>query len=176
MKTSEKNCCCQHEENESQAPVSTTGKGMTFKIEGLDCVEEVTILKSEIGPLVGGENKLAFDVINGRMTVLKTASQVSEKKIIKAITATGMQATRWKSGETQTDVSQRQRSQSLYTVLSGLCIITGILLHIAIAGGFTDIQYFFQNPDVWTYSWQDLGTYLKNLLNAHSPQNMPLAE
>jgi len=176
MKTSEKNCCCQHEENESQAPVSTTGKGMTFKIEGLDCVEEVTILKSEIGPLVGGENKLAFDVINGRMTVLETASQVSEKKIIKAITATGMQATRWKPGEIQTDVSQRQRSQTLYTVLSGLCIITGILLHIAIAGGFTDIQYFFQNPDVWTYSWQDLGTYLKNLLNAHSPQNMPLAE
>jgi len=176
MKTPEKNCCCQHEENESQAPVSIPGKGMTFKIEGLDCVEEVTILKSEIGPLVGGDDKLVFDVMNARMTIIEAASQVAEKTIIKAVAATGMKATRWKPGETQTDVSQRQRSQTLYTVLSGLCIIAGILIHIAIAGGFTDIQYFLQNPEIWTYSWQDLGNYLKNLLNAHNPQNMPLTE
>ncbi len=176
MKTPEKNCCCQHEANESQPPVSTPSKGMTFKIEGLDCVEEVSILKSEIGPLVGGDNKLAFDVINGRMTIIEEVSQVSEKTIIKAVAGTGMKATRWKPGETQTDISQRQRSQTLYTVLSGLCIIAGILIHIAIAGGFTDIQHFFQKPGTWTYSWQDLGDYLKNLLNAHSPQDMPLAE
>ena len=47
---------------------------MTFKIEGLDCAEEVATLKSAIGPLVGGGDKLAFDVLNGRMTLLPDAA------------------------------------------------------------------------------------------------------
>lgn len=29
---------------------------MQFRIEGMDCAEEVTILRREIGPLVGGED------------------------------------------------------------------------------------------------------------------------
>ena len=174
---SEKTCCCHNEPTACQpSPNSMPIKGMTFKIEGLDCVEEVTILKSEIGPLVGGNDKLAFDVINGRMTIIAEARQVTEKNIIKAVAATGMKATRWKPGETQTDVNQRQRSQTLYATVSGLCIVAGILIHVAIAGGFTDIQQFFQAPEAWTYSWQALGHYLKNLLNAHSSQTMPLAE
>ena len=174
----EKSCCChdEHTDSDQPPPSSHQVKGMTFKIEGLDCVEEVTILKSEIGPLVGGGDRLAFDVINGRMTIIAEAGQVPEKTIIKAVAATGMKATRWSPGETQTNVNQRQRSQTLYATISGLCIVAGILIHIAIAGGFTDIQHFFQKPEAWTYSWQDLGDYLKNLLNAHSSQAMPMAE
>jgi len=146
---SKKACCCHDEPAESQPhPGSLHPHGMTFKIEGLDCVEEVAILKSEIGPLVGGGDNLAFDVINGRMTIITETKPVREKVIIKAVAATGMKATRWKPGESHTDVNQRQRSQTLYTVFSGLCIIAGILLHIAIAGGFTDIQQLFQVPVV----------------------------
>jgi len=151
-------------------------QGVTFKIEGLDCVEEVTILKSEIGPLVGGADNLAFDVINGRMTVLTETKQVNEKSIIKAVAETGMKATRWKPGETATDVKQRQRSQTFYATVSGLCIVIGILIHIVIAGGFTDIQQLFQSPETWDYSWQAMGDYLKNLLNDHSSQSMVSAE
>ncbi len=172
----EKSCCHGDHTTSSQPPSSNKIKGMTFKIEGLDCVEEVTILKSEIGPLVGGGEKLAFDVINGRMTIIADAGQVPEKTIIKAVAATGMKATRWKPGETQTDVNQRQRSQTLYATISGLCIVAGIVIHVFIGGGFTDIQHFLQSPEAWTYSWQALGDYLKNLFNVHSSQDMPLAE
>lgn len=174
----EKSCCCHDEQTDSQQPPSSSHqvKGITFKIEGLDCVEEVAILKSEIGPLVGGEDWLAFDVINGRMTIVAEAKPVAEKIIIKAVAATGMKATPWNPDETQTDVKQRQRSQTLYATISGLCIVAGILIHIAIAGGFTDIQHLMQNPESWTYTWQDLGHYLKNLLNVHGSQTMPMAE
>ncbi|MCF6254379.1 MAG: cadmium-translocating P-type ATPase [Thiomicrorhabdus sp.] len=176
MKTPEENCCCHHDSQEPQPSTPKPNNGLTFKIEGLDCVEEVTILKSEIGPLVGGSDNLAFDVINGRMTVTEQANPVSEKVIIKAVATTGMSATRWKPGETPSDVNQRQRSQTLFTVLSGLSIVAGVLIHIAFAGGFSDIKNILQHPEALTYSWQALGDYLKNLLNAHSPQAMPQAE
>ena len=172
-----KSCCCHEQQTESdRPPSSTSAKGMTFKIEGLDCVEEVTILKSEIGPLVGGGDKLAFDVINGRMTILQESRQVTEKIIIKAVAATGMKAKRWKPGETQTDVNQRQRSQTLYTTISGLFILIGVLVHVAMAGGFIDVQHFLQSTQTWTYSWHAFTNYLYSLLNAHSSQTMPFAE
>ncbi len=169
-------CCCHNEPTENQPPASMPTHGMIFKIEGLDCVEEVTILKSEIGPLVGGADNLAFDVINGRMTILSDTKRVPEKAIVKAVAATGMKATRWKPGQTATDVKQRQRSQTFYATVSGLCIVIGILMHIVIAGGFSDIQQLWLVPETWTYSWQDLALYLKSLLYAHSSQTMPFPE
>ena len=42
---------------------------MTFKIRGLDCAEEVAVLQRAVGPVVGGEAHLAFDILNGTMTV-----------------------------------------------------------------------------------------------------------
>ena len=44
-----------------------------FRITGLDCAEEVAVLKREVGPVVGGEERLAFDVLNGRMIVTRAA-------------------------------------------------------------------------------------------------------
>jgi hypothetical protein len=31
-----------------------------FRIRGMDCAEEVAILKREVGPLVGGEERLSL--------------------------------------------------------------------------------------------------------------------
>ena len=39
-----------------------------YKIRGLDCAEEVAILKRQLGPATGEEN-LLFDVLRGRLTV-----------------------------------------------------------------------------------------------------------
>jgi Cd2+/Zn2+-exporting ATPase len=40
-----------------------------FRIRGMDCAEEVAILKREIGPLAAGEERLSFDIMKARMTV-----------------------------------------------------------------------------------------------------------
>ena len=120
-------CCAGEHPQNHQAIEAKSATGMTFKIEGLDCAEEVATLKSAIGPLVGGSDKLAFDVLNGRMMLLSDAEPVSEKTIIKAVAATGMKAVPWQSGQTDTDAKQLHRSKTVYTVLSGLFIIAGIL-------------------------------------------------
>ena len=52
-------CCHEHA---AEVPPQSRVQGRTFKISGLDCAEEVAVLKREIGPLVGGEDRLAFDV------------------------------------------------------------------------------------------------------------------
>ncbi len=170
-------CCCHDESGDHHQPgPSVIAEGMTFKIEGLDCVEEVTILKSEIGPIVGGDGNLYFDVINGRMTITGDLDQEVEKAIIKAVAETGMKANRWQPGQSQPDIRRRQRSQTLYASLSGLSILAGIMFHIALAGGFTDAQHFLLSPEEWRVSWQQSVQYLTQLLNVHSQQSMPLAE
>src|SRR3546814_18766583 len=62
-------CCGGTAEVDTTDAGETPPSGMarhTFKVSGLDCAEEVAILKREIGPLVCGADPLAFDVMNGR--------------------------------------------------------------------------------------------------------------
>lgn len=100
----ESQCGCAGEKPENNPSTgSKPATGMTFKVEGLDCAEEVATLKSALGSIVGGSDKLAFDVLNGRMTLLPDAEPVTEKTIITAVAATGMKATRWQAGQTRED-------------------------------------------------------------------------
>ena len=66
-----------------------------FKIQGLDCAEEVAILKREIGPIVGGEEHLVFDILNAKMLLTPTADSVDTDTIIRTGGQTGMQAVVW---------------------------------------------------------------------------------
>ena len=40
-----------------------------FRIHGMDCADEVAILKREMGPLVGDSSRLSFDILRGKMYV-----------------------------------------------------------------------------------------------------------
>src|SRR4029077_224156 len=76
---------------------------MQFKIRGMDCAEEVAVLKREVGPLVGGEDRLAFDILKARMSVAVAAEgaggpAVSKREIVQAVGRTGMQAQAWREG------------------------------------------------------------------------------
>lgn len=111
---------------------------MYFKIYGMDCAEEVAILKREIGPVVGDEDRLSFDILNGRMTVAPGQVEISPESIIKAVARTGMRAEIWQRGE-QVAVQDRfwqRRGRTILTVASGLFLLVGFLTHIWLAGGF----------------------------------------
>ncbi|MEI8573860.1 heavy metal translocating P-type ATPase [Methylomonas sp. LW13] len=173
---SEKSCCCPGEKPDGHQPTPLPSSGTTFKIEGLDCAEEVATLKSAIGPLVGGSDKLAFDVLNGRMTLLSDAAPVTEKTIIKAVAATGMKATRWRAGQADVDVKQLHRSKTVYTVLSGLFVLAGMMIHVIMAEGLVNLQTVFSLQENGILRWDVVADYLRSLLNAHAQQAMPLPE
>ena len=61
---------------------------LQLKIHGMDCAEEVATLKREIGPLVGGEDRLSFDILRGRMTV-SAIRATDEAAIVEAVARTG---------------------------------------------------------------------------------------
>ena len=77
--------------------------GRNFLVNGLDCAEEVSILNKALGPEVGGAEHLAFDVLNGRMTVLDSARSLPDERIITLIGKTGMTASLWDAGRAEED-------------------------------------------------------------------------
>ena len=70
----------------------TQSPSQTFRITGLDCAEEVAVLKREVGPVVGGEERLAFDVLNGRMIVSASPDGVPPRAIVDAVKRAGLGA------------------------------------------------------------------------------------
>jgi Zn2+/Cd2+-exporting ATPase len=118
------------------ADASKTRASRTYKVRGLDCAEEVAILKHAVGPVVGGPDQLAFDVLNGRMTITDGGRDVPDETILNAIAATGMSAVRWGPQAQDTDTDNHRRQQVLFTAASGICLLIGFTLHIVLAGGF----------------------------------------
>ena len=47
-----------------------------FAVNGMDCAEEVGALRREVGPLVGGEGQLTFDLLAGQMGVATSLSLI----------------------------------------------------------------------------------------------------
>tara|TARA_R110002111_G_scaffold67_2_gene636 strand:- start:65905 stop:68106 length:2202 start_codon:yes stop_codon:yes gene_type:complete len=112
---------------------------LTFKIQDMDCVEEVSILKRELSPLVGGEERLFFDVLNRRMTVKPSTEEVSADAIIQAIGQTGMRAEIWDAKKTQAAPAPfwSRQGRSLLTGLSGLMMCSAFLTHVYFTGSFS---------------------------------------
>ncbi len=107
-----------------------------FQIQGLDCAEEVAILKRELGPLVG-EESLAFDVLRGKLTV--SDGSVTALEIQQAVARTGMKAEPWRSTAEQDGERTRHRTlQGSLTLASGLAMITGFGTHAWLAGSVVE--------------------------------------
>ncbi|MFO0936231.1 MAG: hypothetical protein U0798_06925 [Gemmataceae bacterium] len=100
----------------------------------MDCAEEVTVLKRELGPLVGGEEKLGFDVLNGKMIVPSESLSVAEIQV--AVARTGMRAELWREETTAIAEStfwERNR-RTVLTVASGGFLLLGAVTHAAMSG------------------------------------------
>ena len=68
---------------------------LAFKVHGMDCAEEVAVLKQVVGPLVGGDDRLAFDILNAKMIVTTRQDGPAAATITRAVASTGMRAEPW---------------------------------------------------------------------------------
>ena len=110
--------------------MANTETDLLFRIHGMDCAEEVAVLKREVGPAVGGAERLSFDVLNGRMGVAADAG-VSPSEVQAAVARTGMRAEVWAGEETVSDRGRfwDRHGRTVLTVLSGGLGLAGFLAH-----------------------------------------------
>lgn len=106
-----------------------------FRIHGMDCADEVAVLKREVGPLVGGEEQLGFDILNGRMVVAAVAI-ASTDEIIEAVSRTGMRAEFWydDAAESRPLSFVERWGRAGLTTLSGCAIAIGFVTHMWLGG------------------------------------------
>lgn len=115
------------------------GAGSAYKIHGMDCAEEIAILKREIGPLVGGEDRLGFDLLKAKMTVASAPGGVGPEAIVAAVRRTGMGAEPWEDDPSlaKPEGFWQRRGRTLLTAISGVSALAGFSLHVALAGGIS---------------------------------------
>ncbi len=107
---------------------------MKFRIDGMDCAEEIAVLRREIGPLVGSEEKLSFDILNRRMSVQGLeGSRLTSRDVVEAVSRTGMTAIPLDSeGTTNNDVDSQRRKILLLATISGLASLAGFIAQVVL--------------------------------------------
>ena len=95
----------------------------TFKVEGMDCHEEVAILERRLKRLSGLES-LDADVIGQRLRIKYDAAKLSTGSIAEAVAQTGMRA--WLEHEEPTSVAASTGSRLKLLVFSGLAFAIGL--------------------------------------------------
>lgn len=112
----------------------------SLKIHGMDCAEEVAILRREVGPVVGGDQFLTFNVLSGVMTVLPGGSEAPVEAVLEAVGRTGMRAEQLRGRlDQERETGQWNRYGRLtLTTSSGLLTAAAFAVHVSVAGGFAD--------------------------------------
>ena len=95
----------------------------TFKIEGMDCHEEVTILERRLKRLTGLE-ALDADLIGQRLRIKYDAAKLSTGLIAEAVAQTGMRA--WLEHEEPAPIAATAVTRQRLLVLSGAAFAAGL--------------------------------------------------
>ena len=110
----------------ARAPVCTTCEihaEAVFRVEGMDCHEEVVILERRLRPLTGVE-ALSADLVGQRLYVTYDAGKLTTAAIVDAVGQTGMRM--WLEHEAPAASGPDVRLRFWLTVASGASIIAGL--------------------------------------------------
>lgn len=133
---------------------------VSYKVHGLDCPDEVAILRRELEPRPGVQ-ALDFDILNARMTVSYDPEEVAPDAIVNAVAATGMKAVPW---ERRTDPLAesywQRRGRLIMACASGVLLVAGFLSHWILhsslldalaAGGHGEEEHLFPLISILLY-------------------------
>ena len=109
---------------------------LEFRIHGMDCADEVAILRREIEPIVTAPGRLSFDILRGKMNVEQGDPPVTEAGLVAAVARTGMRAEAWRDEKpSSTDMSfWQRRGRTVLMLASGLLTIAAFSIHASVAG------------------------------------------
>jgi Cd2+/Zn2+-exporting ATPase len=112
----------------SSCPVCEVHAESVFKVEGMDCREEVEILERRLSRLAGIES-LSADVLGQRLRVSYDAAKVSTSGIAAAVAEAGMRA--WLEHEQPSATEVTARARQVLVVISGAALAIGFGLRLA---------------------------------------------
>ena len=112
----------------SSCPVCEVHAESVFKVEGMDCREEVEILERRLSRLVGIES-LSADVLGQRLRVSYDAAKVSTSGIAAAVAEAGMRA--WLEHEQPSAMEPTARARQVLVAISGAALAIGFGLQVA---------------------------------------------
>ncbi|MCC6795553.1 MAG: cadmium-translocating P-type ATPase [Candidatus Hydrogenedentes bacterium] len=115
---------------------------IAFKITGMDCAEEIAVLRKGVGPVVGGADNLQFDLLNAKMIVAADRADGISDQIIRAVAETGMRAMPWEAAVEARTKQQHgswwaEHGRAAMCSASGLFTLAGLGIHANSAGLFS---------------------------------------
>jgi Cd2+/Zn2+-exporting ATPase len=108
-------------------PVCEIHAESVFKIEGMDCHEEVAILEKRLKKLAGLE-ALDADVLSQRLKIKYDAAKLDTSAIAEAVAQTGMRA--WLEHEQPTGPAPSAATRRLLVIVSGVLLAAGMALEL----------------------------------------------
>jgi len=114
---------------------------IALKIYGMDCAEEVSVLKKEFSSIEGIQS-LDFDVLNGKMIITFDEGKTESGELIKAVSRTGMRAEIYGTTKSTEETLPFWQSwgKTILTSLSGICLGGGFLIIVGINGFLSAIS------------------------------------
>src|SRR3546814_20680667 len=86
---------CSGEPTPANQVIPERTDSVIFKIHGMDCADEVTLLKRDVGPVVGSQT-LSFDLINGRTSGAGETGRAAHSGVLQAGERTGLRTRPWR--------------------------------------------------------------------------------
>ena len=111
----------------------TIREQLEFRVEGLDCNEEATLLRDALGGREG-VHRVSFHVVDGRMTVDAETDTFGRDQVAAAVSRLGMRAEPWDAAP-RVESWWEAHGRHALVATSGLALIGGLVLHIVVAGG-----------------------------------------
>ena len=103
-----------------------------YRVRGLDCAEEVAVIRKRLDAEPGIE-ELRFDVVRGKLTAAYDPEALTSERIAEQVSALGLECTAWEDPPSETPFLVRS-GRDLLTALSGLALMLGFAL-LALGSG-----------------------------------------
>lgn len=111
----------------AQGNLKGNSHSVSYKVEGLDCAEEVILLKRVLGADKRVGN-LEFNILQSKMTVYFDPKNIQETEIIALVRKAGMRALPW---EKMLDTADKSfwpaHGRLILTLLSCACLLCGVI-------------------------------------------------